>query len=191
MRVAIFASGSGSNFQALVESFKKEEIPGKLVCLFCDQEEAYVIKRAEKENIPYFVLPKKKTQTKADYEKQIIHLLKTASVDLICLAGYMKILGKELLEAYPNRIINLHPSLLPKFKGAHSIEEFYNSSEKETGITIHLVDQGVDTGPIIFQKKISRQEQDSLEDLTEKIHELEHRYYPKIIAEFIRENVAE
>jgi phosphoribosylglycinamide formyltransferase-1 len=103
----------------------------------------------------------------------------------------MKILGKELLEAYPNRIINLHPSLLPKFPGAHSIEEFYNSYEKETGITIHLVDKGVDTGPIIFQKKISRQEKDSLEDLTEKIHELEHRYYPKIIAEFIRENVAE
>lgn len=188
MRVAIFASGNGSNFQALVESFNQQEIPGKLVLLFCDQSEAYVIKRAKKANIPYFVLPKKKTQTKVDYEKQIIHLLETARVDLICLAGYMKILGKELLEAYPNRIINLHPSLLPKFKGAHSIEEFYNSSEKETGITIHLVDQGVDTGPIIFQKKIIRQEEDSLEELTEKIHKSEHEYYPKIIAKFIREN---
>ncbi|MGY3766581.1 phosphoribosylglycinamide formyltransferase [Vagococcus vulneris] len=189
MRVAIFASGSGSNFQALVESFNKHEIPGKLICLFCDQEKAYVIKRAQKAKVPYFVLPKKKTQTKTDYEKQIIHFLREAKIDLICLAGYMKILGKEILEAYPNRIINIHPSLLPKFKGVHSIEQFYNSSEKETGITIHLVDKGIDTGPIIFQKKIICREQESLEDLTERIHELEHAYYPKVIAKFIRENV--
>ena len=121
MRVAIFASGSGSNFQALCDSFKQKEISGELVCLFCDQVEAYVIERARKENIPYFVLPKKKEQSKSEYEQQIIHLLNEARIDLIVLAGYMKILGKDLLEAFPNRIINLHPSLLPKFPGAHGI----------------------------------------------------------------------
>ncbi len=103
----------------------------------------------------------------------------------------MKILGNDLLEVYPNRIINIHPSLLPKFPGAHGIEEAYEANERETGITIHLVDQGVDTGPIIYQAKIDRMKDDTLEILTDKIHQLEHEFYPKIIADFIRENVVE
>ncbi|MFW8053973.1 phosphoribosylglycinamide formyltransferase [Vagococcus fluvialis] len=191
MRVAIFASGSGSNFQALSDSFKNKEIPGELVCLFCDQPNAYVIKRAEIANIPYFVLPKKKTESKSDYEQQIIHLLREARIDLIVLAGYMKILGADLLEAFPNRIINLHPSLLPKFPGANGIEDAFHSEDTETGITIHLVDQGVDTGPVIFQKKLSKLSGETLDELTNRIHKLEHEFYPKTIANFIRENVVE
>lgn len=191
MRVAIFASGNGSNFQVISDCFKEGKIPGELVCLFCDKQNAYVIERAKKSDIPYFVLPKNKEQSKADYELQLIYLLEEERVDLIVLAGYMKILGEQLLAAYPNRIINLHPSLLPKFPGAKGIEEAFYSNEKETGITIHLVDKGVDTGPIIFQKKLRRVADESLSDLTGRIHQLEHMYYPKIISEFIKENRVE
>ncbi|MBO0477491.1 phosphoribosylglycinamide formyltransferase [Vagococcus sp. DIV0080] len=189
MRIAVFASGSGSNFQAIVESFQKQDIPGELACLFCDQPNAYVIERAKKENIPYFILAKQPTQTKSDYELQLIHLLRTEQIDLVVLAGYMKILGPDFLAAYPNRVLNLHPSLLPKFPGKQGIKDAYDSLETETGITIHLVDSGVDTGPIIFQKKLKRVKGESLEELEQRIHELEHRYYPKVIGEFIREIV--
>lgn len=189
MRVAVFASGSGSNFQAISNAYKNKDIPGQLVCLFCDQTDAFVIERAKEENIPYFVLVKGKEQAKVDYEKQIVQILEEARIDLIVLAGYMKILGNTLLKAYPNRIINLHPSLLPKFKGANGIEEAYLSNEKKTGISIHLVDQGIDTGPIIFQKELLMNQGETLEELTDRIHQLEHQYYPKIIADFIRENI--
>ncbi len=114
-------------------------------------------------------------------------MLKSEEIDLIVLAGYMKIIGNQLLEAFPNRIVNLHPSLLPKFPGKQGILDAYQSDEKQTGITIHLVDQGVDTGLIIFQASIEKQENETLESLESRIHELEHRYFPKIIGEFIRE----
>ena len=158
MRFAIFASGSGSNFQAIVESYQKGEIAGELACLFCDQPGAYVIERAQVADVPYYVLGKKKEETKAQYEEKILSLLKSEEIDLIVLAGYMKIIGNQLLEAFPNRIVNLHPSLLPKFPGKQGILDAYQSDEKQTGITIHLVDQGVDTGPIIFQASIEKQE---------------------------------
>ena len=187
MRFAIFASGSGSNFQAIVESYQKGEIAGELACLFCDQPGAYVIERAQVADVPYYVLGKKKEETKAQYEEKILSLLKSEEIDLIVLAGYMKIIGNQLLEAFPNRIVNLHPSLLPKFPGKQGILDAYQSDEKQTGITIHLVDQGVDTGPIIFQASIEKQENETLESLESRIHELEHRYFPKIIGEFIRE----
>ena len=191
MRVAVFASGNGSNFQALINSYQNKEIPGELVCLFCDQVDAYVIERAKNHDIPYFVLGKSKEQSKTEYEQKIIHLLEKEKIDLIVLAGYMKILGRDLLRGYPNRIINLHPSLLPKFPGKQGIADAFYSNDEQTGITIHLVDQGIDTGPIIFQKSINRKNGETLEDLTKRIHALEHEFYPKIIAEFIRENVVD
>lgn len=187
MRVAVFASGNGSNFQRIIDSFRKQEIPGELVCLFSDQGDAYAIERAKQENIPYFVLTKSKEETKETYEQRIKHLLDKEKIDLIVLAGYMKLLGATLLDAYPDRIINLHPSLLPKFPGKQGILDAYESGEEETGITIHLVDKGMDTGPVIFQKALKRVPGETLVELENRIHELEHKYYPKIIADFIRE----
>ena len=189
MRIAVFASGSGSNFEAIANSFEAGEMTGELVCLFCDQPEAFAIERAKNHDLPYYILKKEKEVSKTDYEQKIVHLLEKENIDLIVLAGYMKILGETLLTAFPNRIINLHPSLLPKFPGKSGIEDAYHSDETETGITIHLVDDGVDTGPIIFQKVLAKNQNETLAELETRIHELEHQFYPKIIAQFIRENV--
>lgn len=188
MRFAIFASGNGSNFESIVEHVKNQLISGELVCLFTDQESAYVIERAKKHHIPYYVFPKTKELSKAEYEAHILNFLKAEEIELIILAGYMRIIGSTLLKAYPNRILNLHPSLLPNFPGKQGIYDAFHSEVMETGITIHLVDNGIDTGPIIFQKSLERNEEETLEELEKRIHSLEYMHYPKIIADFIREN---
>lgn len=188
MRFAVFASGNGSNFERIIEVVEQGKISGELVCLFSDQKDAFAIERAKNHHIPYYVLPKSEEMSKSEYEAQIIALLEKENIELIVLAGYMKILGITLLRAYPKRIINLHPSLLPLFPGKQGIQDAYEAEVKETGITIHLVDEGIDTGPIIFQKSLKLAENETLESLEIRIHELEHEYYPKIIEEFIREN---
>lgn len=185
MRFAIFASGNGSNFQAIVESVQQQMITGELACLFCDQATAYVVERAKQLGIPYYVLEKTTQHTKSEYESQILAILKQEDIELIVLAGYMKIIGTILLEAYPNRIINLHPSLLPLFPGKQAILDAYNARVSETGITIHVVDDGVDTGPIIYQEALTIKKNESLESLERRIHQLEHQIYPQIIQSYM------
>lgn len=187
MRFAVFASGNGSNFEAIVKASQQGLISGELACLFCDKKQAYVIERAKKYDIPYFVIEKLPEQTKEEYETAILTMLINEKIDLIVLAGYMKIIGPTLLDHYKKRIINLHPSLLPKYPGNKSIKEAYEGSDEKTGVTIHLVDEGVDTGPIIYQKSISINRQMTLEEFEEEMHQLEHRVLPTILNQFILE----
>lgn len=174
-KIAIFASGNGSNFEALVKGAKKYEVS----FLFCDRKDAFVIERAKKLNIPVryasIIVEKDK------FEEKILSFLKEFNVDLIVLAGYMKLIKRKILNKYKNKIINIHPSLLPKYPGANAIEQAFMANEKEFGITIHFVDEGMDTGQIIFQKSFSKSKNDSLEDTENKVHILEHKYYPKFI----------
>lgn len=185
MRFAIFASGNGSNFEAIAKAYQNGEVSGELVCLFCDKKEAFVIERAKQLGIPYFVLEKNKEQSKGAYEKQILEILTNEEIELIVLAGYMKIIGSTMLNQYNGKIINLHPSLLPKYPGNKSIKEAYESSDKKTGITIHLVDEGVDTGPIIYQESIFIDRSKTLDEFEKKMHQLEHRVLPTILNQFI------
>lgn len=185
MRFAVFASGNGSNFEAIAKASQNGDIAGTLVCVFCDKKEAYVIERAKKYHIPYFVMEKKTSETKEEYEKNILMMLENEKIDLIILAGYMKIIGPTLLNVYKKRIINLHPSLLPKFPGNKSIKEAYESDDLETGVTIHLVDEGVDTGPIIYQESLLINRSLSLQEFEEKMHQLEHKVLPTIVNQFI------
>lgn len=187
MRFAVFASGNGSNFEAIVKASQQGLISGELACLFCDKKQAYVIERAKKYDIPYFVIEKLPEQTKEEYETAILTMLINEKIDLIVLAGYMKIIGPTLLDHYKKRIINLHPSLLPKYPGNKSIKEAYEGSDEKTGVTIHLVDEGVDTGPIIYQKSIPINRQMTLEEFEEEMHQLEHRVLPTILNQFILE----
>lgn len=187
MRFAVFASGNGSNFEAIVKASQQGLISGELACLFCDKKQAYVIERAKKYDIPYFVIEKLPEQTKEEYETAILTMLINEKIDLIVLAGYMKIIGPTLLDHYKKRIINLHPSLLPKYPGNKSIKEAYEGSDEKTGVTIHLVDEGVDTGPIIYQKGIPINRQMTLEEFEEEMHQLEHRVLPTILNQFILE----
>ncbi|MGM9903127.1 phosphoribosylglycinamide formyltransferase [Enterococcus sp. 10A9_DIV0425] len=185
MRIAVFASGNGSNFQALVEYFKENEVPATIDWLFCDRPDAFVLQRAEKLGIKATCFSPKEFASKVLYEQAILEELANHQIDLIVLAGYLRIIGKELLTAYENKIINIHPSLLPDFPGLHGIRDAFEARVKETGVTVHYVDSGVDTGPIIRQEKVEIEPQDTLVTLEEKIHRIEHRIFPEAIVELI------
>lgn len=185
--IAVFASGNGSNFEAIAKACQDGIIKANLVLLFSDKKNAYVLERAKKYNITSKVITLKSCENKEEYENKILAVLKPLNIDYIFLAGYMKICDSTLLNAYPNRIINIHPALLPAFKGAHAILDAYNYGVKVFGITIHYVSPELDGGKIIAQDIISYQEGDSIEVVEEKIHALEHKLYVKTICKLLEE----
>lgn len=186
MKLAIFASGNGSNFQAIADAVTNGTIAAELTLLFCDRKNAYAIQRAKALMIPVISFSPKDFSSKALYEAEILHLLEEEQIELIVLAGYMRIIGPTLLEVFSGRIINIHPSLLPDFPGLSGIEEAFSAKVPETGVTIHYIDDGIDTGPIIAQEKVKIKSYDTLETLERKIHKIEHELYPKILAKLIK-----
>ncbi len=187
MRIAVLASGNGSNFEVISQAVKDKEIPAELVLLFSDHHDAYVLERGKKFGVPCESFELKEFSDKKSYEAALLALLKKYDVELVVLAGYMRIIGKDLLAEFPNRIVNIHPALLPNFPGLHGIKDAYEAGVKETGVTIHYVDSGVDTGPIIAQGKVQVSENDSLSDLETKIHQVEHQLYPQVLADIVKE----
>lgn len=172
--IAVFASGNGTNFQNLVEAEKGNLLNGRVKLLISDKAEAYVNVRAKSEQIPNFIFDPKKYSNKNEYEQILVDILQEYKVDLIVLAGYMRIVGETLTSSFPNKIINLHPSLLPAFKGKNAIEQALDYGVKVTGVTVHFVDEGMDTGPIIRQMVIPISEEETLESLSSKIHQAEY-----------------
>ncbi|TPR20124.1 phosphoribosylglycinamide formyltransferase [Apilactobacillus timberlakei] len=185
LNAAVFASGNGTNFEAIM----KAKLPINIGVLVCDHHNAYVVKRAEKYHVPVFISEVKKGISKKEREKNILQCLKANDISTIFLAGYMRIVGSTLLNAFPKRILNIHPALLPNFPGKQGILDAYNANVDITGVTIHYVDAGVDTGKIIAQAKVKRYPKDSLEDLENRIHHVEHQLYPNIIHELINKGV--
>lgn len=180
-RIAIFASGSGTNFQAIVDAVKHGALRAEVALLVCDRPGAKVIERAKTANIPAFVFQAKDYAAKADFEREILAELHANEVEFIVLAGYMRLIGPTLLSAYEGRIVNIHPSLLPSFPGKDAIGQAYRAGVKVTGVTVHYVDEGMDTGPIIAQRAIPVHDGESLEQLERRIHELEHQLYPEVL----------
>jgi len=187
MRIAVLASGNGSNFEVIAQAVKDKEIPAELVLLFSDHHDAYVLERGKRFGVTCESFELKEFSDKKSYEAALLTLLKKYDVELVVLAGYMRIIGKDLLAEFPNRIVNIHPALLPNFPGLHGIKDAYEAGVKETGVTIHYVDSGVDTGPIIAQGKVQISENDSLSDLETKIHQVEHQLYPQVLADIVKE----
>ncbi|WP_068676901.1 phosphoribosylglycinamide formyltransferase [Oceanobacillus sp. Castelsardo] len=180
---AIFASGTGSNFEAIMEA---GDLSCDIVLLICDKPKATVIQKAEKYQVPTFVFNPKDYGSKEEYEKVLVEKLKEANISWIFLAGYMRIVGSVLLQAYEGRIVNIHPSLLPDFPGKDAIDQAYHAGVKTTGVTVHYIDSGIDTGPIIAQEKVEVEENETLESLEEKIHHVEHQLYPRVIREIVK-----
>ncbi|CCQ93117.1 phosphoribosylglycinamide formyltransferase [[Clostridium] ultunense Esp] len=187
--IAVFASGTGSNFQALVEHMENRETSYRIVLLVCDRPDAPVLQKAEQFGIKALALRPKDYPTKEAYEEEILGQLKTLGVKWIILAGYMRLIGRTLLQSYPQRIVNLHPSLLPAFPGKDAIAQAFRYGVKVTGVTVHLVDEGLDSGPILAQKAVSIQEGESLGRITEKIHHTEHLLYPMVVDRLVREGI--
>jgi len=178
--IAIFASGNGSNFEAIAQACAENRLNATVTLLVCDKPNAFVIKRAEKFNIPVFEFQPKNYANKAEYETEIVQILKKHDIGLICLAGYMRLVSDVLLNEYEGKIINIHPSLLPEFKGLHAIQRAYESGAKITGVTTHFVDKTLDGGKIIDQVEVPI-ENCTLEELENRIHTAEHELYIKTI----------
>ena len=187
MRVAIFASGNGTNFEVLAKHFQSGDIPGELSLLFCYHPDAQVMKRAQRLGIPAERFTVKSCGGKEEYEKQLLQLLKKYQIDFIALAGYLRVVGPTILNQYEHRIVNLHPAWLPEYPGLHSIERAFNDQRKQTGVTVHYIDAGLDSGPIIAQRHVPILPSDTVETLEERVHETEHQLYPEAVKQVLTE----
>ena len=183
-RLAVFASGSGTNFEAIVRACEQGELAAEVVLMVCDKPGAKVVERAAQHGVEAFVFAPKQYASKADYEREIVRRLDAAGVELVCLAGYMRIIGDELLGAYGGRINNIHPSLLPAFRGAHAIEQALEYGVKVFGVTIHYVDSELDGGRIIAQRAFPYEGND-IEELEPMIHAVEYPLYVETIKKLI------
>ncbi len=186
-KIAVFASGSGTNFQAIIEAIKSGNLQAEICVLICDKQNAYAIERAKANGIATFVFNPKDYPNKQAFEQEILNELKKYEVEWVVLAGYMRLIGETLLHAYEGKIVNIHPSLLPSFPGVDAIGQAYQAGVKVTGVTIHYVDEGMDTGPIIAQEAVYVDVDDTKESLTKKIQAVEHKLYPETLKKLFRD----
>ncbi len=183
--IAVFASGNGTNLSAISDNIAKGVLKARIALVVSDCKDAFALQRAKKAGIKTLLFDPKKFETKEDYEKYIEANLKKEKVELIVLAGFMRIVSPYLIRKYKNRILNIHPALLPAFKGGHAIKDAFEYGAKVTGVTVHLVDEKVDHGPIILQEAVAIADTDSLKSLEEKIHKVEHKLYSEAIGRIL------
>ncbi|WP_282937796.1 phosphoribosylglycinamide formyltransferase [Paenibacillus sp. RC67] len=181
IRIAVFASGSGSNFQAIADAVHAGKLDVRIELLVCDRPQAQVVQRAQKAGVPVHTFRPKEYPSREAYEQEILELLKNKQVDLVVLAGYMRIVTHVLVDAYWGRMINIHPSLLPSFPGLNAVRQALEHGVKITGITVHLVDGGLDSGPILAQRAFDIRPDDTEETLSHRIHPMEHELLPEVI----------
>ncbi len=185
MNIAVFVSGNGTNLEAIIDAISRGEIKAKIALVVSDNKDAYALVRAKKANVETFVLSPKDFKSREDYDRKIIKELEKRSVRLVVLAGFMRLLSPYFVRQYKNKIMNIHPALLPSFKGTHGIKDAFEYGMEMTGVTVHFVDGELDHGPIILQEAVSIDGDDTLETLEEKIHKVEHRLYPRAIRLFV------
>jgi phosphoribosylglycinamide formyltransferase-1 len=179
--VAVFVSGSGTNLQAIIDAQIKS---ANLALVLTNKPDAYALERAVKHNIPVEVVDHKEFDTREAFEAEILDRLEQYNIELVVLAGFMRILTSFFVNNYKQRVINLHPALLPSFPGIHSAKQALDYGVKVTGVTVHFVDDGVDTGPIILQAVVPIDDADTEDTLLDKIHEEEHRIFPQAVKLF-------
>ncbi len=184
-RIVVLVSGRGTNLQALIEASQSGFIPGEISLVVSDNPQAYALRRAEEAKIPTFVLDYQSFPNKRAYEAALMEVLERENPELICLAGYMRIVGKEIVARFRHRIMNIHPSLLPAFPGLEAQRQAVEYGVKVSGCTVHFVDEGMDTGPIILQATCPVFEEDTPETLAERILEYEHQIYPRAVKLFL------
>ena len=183
--IAVLVSGRGSNLQAIIDSVGNGYLNAKIISVISDVEDAYALERARKHGIQAVFIDPKSFATKELYEKEILKVLKKDDAELVLLAGYMRIIGKTLLTAYKNRILNIHPALLPAFQGLHAQRQAFDHGVKVAGCTVHFVDEALDGGPIILQRCVEVKEDDTPETLADRILEQEHKIYPEAVKLFV------
>ncbi len=188
-KIAVMISGSGSNLEAIVKACHEKNIYGEIVYVISNNPDAYGIERAKKYNIPVKIIDHKSYTDRDDFDDALKEFLDNLEIDFIILAGFMRILGKNITEKFYGKMINLHPSLLPLYPGLNTHTQALNNKDDYHGISIHFVSAELDAGPLIAQGKISVKSDDDLEKLVSKIHKVEHDLLPKVINELCMNNI--
>jgi phosphoribosylglycinamide formyltransferase-1 len=183
-RIAVLASGRGSNFQAVIDAIHAGEIPARCVALITDNPKAYAIERAGKAGIPVVIVDYSSFPSREVYERALLSAMQQQDADLFVLAGYMRILGKSVVQAFPGKMVNIHPALLPSFTGLHAQRQAIEYGVKVAGCTVHFVDEHLDCGPIILQRCVPVLETDDEDALAERILKQEHITFPEAIRLF-------
>lgn len=191
-RIAILLSGRGSNFEAIARAVERGEIgDAAIVAVVSDVPSAPGLARARARGLPAFAVDRAQFSTRRAYEGEVLRVLDAARPELLCLAGYMRILSPEFVSRYPGRILNIHPSLLPKYPGLNAQQRALEAGETVTGCTVHRVEEGVDSGPVLLQRKVPIEPGDTVESLSRRILEEEHHAYPEAIARALERLPAE
>jgi len=189
INIAVLASGRGTNLQAIINAVQEGKIDGTIKIVISDNEKAYALKRARDNRINTMVFPYKSYKNKENYEDQIINCLKNNYIDLVVLAGYMRLLGSKIINNYRYRIINIHPALLPSFPGLNAQKQALEYGVKISGCTVHFVDEGIDPGPIILQHAVEVKQTDNEETLSDRILKYEHQLLPRAIQLFAKKRI--
>ncbi len=186
MNFAVFASGNGGNLQAIINAVRAKKVRAALQLVVSDRADAYALVRARKAKVPTLCLNQKEFATREAFDRAVLVHLKERRIDFIVLAGYMRLFSNHFTRSYPNKILNIHPALLPAFKGTHGIRDAFQYGVKVTGATVHFVVEAMDAGAVILQEAVAVNPKDTESSLARKIHRVEHRIYPKAIDLFAR-----
>ncbi len=178
LKIAVLASGSGSNLQAIIDEIAAGLLPAELCLVISDKPDAYALQRAQKANVPTKILLPQDFASRSDYDAHLVQILQAAKVEVVALAGYMRLVTPTLLNAFPQRVLNIHPALLPSFPGLHAQRQAFEYGVKVAGCTVHFVDEGMDSGPIILQAPVPVLDNDDADSLAARILEQEHIIYP-------------
>lgn len=184
LRLGVLISGSGTNLQAFIDRIAEGSLDGTVAVVISDKDSAYGLVRAQQAGMPAIFLCRSDFEDITGYNRELARLLVEHDCDLVVMAGYMRLLGRRVLEAFPGRVMNIHPALLPSFPGASGITDAFAYGAKVTGVTVHFADESFDRGPIIAQEAVAVEETDDVETLEAKIHAVEHRIYPDAIQLF-------
>ncbi len=184
LKLGVLISGSGSNLQSIIDNIEKGALTATIKIVICNNPHSFGITRAQKHGLPVTVLKHDDFRTREDFDEELIQILRNNEIDLVVLAGFMRILTSAFLKAFPQKIINIHPALLPSFPGTHGQKDAFEYGVKFSGCTVHFVDEGVDTGPIIIQSVVPVLQDDTRETLAARILKEEHRIYPQAIQYF-------
>lgn len=179
--IAILASGNGTNAENLIRHIRAGKVKARVAFIFSDRRQARVLERAKRLGVPFISFEPKEFSSKEEYESKLIEIIKKDKVDVIVLAGYMRLLTDQFVRQFRNRILNIHPSLLPAFKGTQAIHEAYEYGVRVSGVTVHFVAPEVDSGAIIQQKEVPLRDGETLEHFEQRIHEMEYELYPKAL----------
>ena len=185
---AVFISGNGSNLQAIIDATSNGLIDGQICCVLSNKKEAYGLARAKKSNIPTIVIEHQNYENREEFDNALLQSLQKYNPDLIVLAGFMRILTPVFIKPYLGKLINIHPSLLPKYPGLNTHQKVIDNKDTEHGVTVHFVDENLDGGPICAQSTM-KVESNDIKTLEKRIHELEHELYPKVIQDFAKGNL--